>query len=252
MIRSFGERGTEDLFNGRPTKHARAAVPKQLGRRALLKLEQLAQLGVEVGIGGRGAGLSTDLRREGGGPAQQDGGIPSLEPADEGHRAERVPGAHGVDEGVDGGGRLVMDAVRQERKPRDIVTVDALRNAAAVVTATAGSTNAVLHLMAIAHEAGVEIPLQELNEYSARTPHVCRMSPAAGGHHIEDLNRAGGIPAVMRRLLEAGLLEGEAQTATGKTVAEINDALRAKGIFGGKDISNEAGGLGQAGGIVDG
>jgi dihydroxy-acid dehydratase len=86
--------------------------------------------------------------------------------------------------------------------------------------ALGGSTNSVLHLMAIAHEAGVEIPLQDLNDYGARTPHLCKMSPAAGGHHIEDLNRAGGIPAVMRRLLEGGLLEADVPTATGKTVAE--------------------------------
>jgi dihydroxy-acid dehydratase len=114
----------------------------------------------------------------------------------------------------------VMDLLRRDLRPLDIMTAAAFRNTFAVDMALGGSTNSVLHLMAIAHEAGVEIPLQELNEYSARTPHVCRMSPAVGGHHIEDLNRAGGIPAVMRRLLEAGLLEGEAQTVTGKTVAE--------------------------------
>jgi dihydroxy-acid dehydratase len=74
--------------------------------------------------------------------------------------------------------------------------------------------------MAIAHEAGVHIPLQELNEYSDRTPHLCKMSPAAGGHHIQDLNDAGGIPAVMWRLLDGDLLEGEALTVTGRTLAE--------------------------------
>ncbi|MGD9144714.1 MAG: dihydroxy-acid dehydratase [Anaerolineae bacterium] len=117
-------------------------------------------------------------------------------------------------------GMQVMELFSRDLRPLDIMTAAAFRNTFAVDMALGGSTNSVLHLMAIAHEAGVEIPLQELNEYSARTPHLCRMSPAVGGHHIEDLNRAGGIPAVMRRLLEAGLLEGDAQTVTGKTVAE--------------------------------
>ena len=117
-------------------------------------------------------------------------------------------------------GAQVMELLSQDLRPLDIMTAAAFRNTFAVDMALGGSTNSVLHLMAIAHEAGVQIPLQDLNEYSERTPHLCRMSPAAGGHHIEDLNRAGGIPAVMRRLLEGGLLEGDVPTATGKTVAE--------------------------------
>ena len=117
-------------------------------------------------------------------------------------------------------GMQVMDLLSRNLRPLDIMTAAAFRNTFAVDMALGGSTNSVLHLMAIAHEAGVKIPLQELNDYSARTPHLCRMSPAAGGHHIEDLNRAGGIPAVMRRLLEGGLLEGDVWTVTGKTVAE--------------------------------
>jgi dihydroxy-acid dehydratase len=117
-------------------------------------------------------------------------------------------------------GMQVMELLSRDLRPLDIMTAAAFRNTFAVDMALGGSTNSVLHLMAIAHEAGVEIPLRELNEFSARTPHLCRMSPAAGGHHIEDLHRAGGIPAVMRRLLEAGLLEGEVLTATGRTVAE--------------------------------
>jgi dihydroxy-acid dehydratase len=117
-------------------------------------------------------------------------------------------------------GMQVMELLSQDLRPLDIMTPAAFRNAFAVDMALGGSTNSVLHLMAVAHESGVEIPLRELNEYSARTPHLCRMSPAVGGHHIEDLNRAGGIPAVMRRLLEGGLLEGDVRTVTGKTVAE--------------------------------
>ncbi len=117
-------------------------------------------------------------------------------------------------------GMQVMDLLARDVKPLDILTPDAFRNAFTVDMALGGSTNSVLHLLAVAHEAGVEIPLPELNEYSARTPHLCRMSPAAGGHHIEDLHRAGGIPAVMRRLLDAGLLAGAAPTVTGRTVAQ--------------------------------
>ena len=117
-------------------------------------------------------------------------------------------------------GMQIMELLARELCPSDILTREAFRNAFVVDMALGGSTNSVLHLLALAHEAGVEIPLQELNEHSARTPHLCRMSPAAGGHHIEDLDRAGGIQAVMRRLLEGGLLEGGVPTATGRTVVE--------------------------------
>jgi dihydroxy-acid dehydratase len=81
-------------------------------------------------------------------------------------------------------------------------------------------SNSILHLLAIAHEAGVSVSLAELNDFSARTSHLCKMSPAAGGHHIEELDAAGGIPAVMGELLAAGLLDGEALTVTGKRLAE--------------------------------
>jgi len=117
-------------------------------------------------------------------------------------------------------GMQVMELLEQDIKPMDIMTPAAFRNAFAVDMALGGSTNSVLHLLAIAHEAGVEVPLQDLNGYSARTPHLCRMSPAAGGHHIEDLDRAGGIQAVMRRLLDGGLLDGDVPTVTGGSVAQ--------------------------------
>jgi dihydroxy-acid dehydratase len=118
-------------------------------------------------------------------------------------------------------GRQVMALLARDLRPSQILTEAAFRNAFAVDMALGGSTNSVLHLLAVAHEAGVEIPLAQLNEYSARTPHLCRMSPAAGGHHIEDLDRAGGIPAVMRRLLEAGLIDGSALTVTGRAVGQV-------------------------------
>ena len=117
-------------------------------------------------------------------------------------------------------GMQVMELLKRNIRPLDILTPAAFRNAFIVDMALGGSTNSVLHLLAIAHEAGIEIPLQQLNEYSDSTPHLCRMSPVAGGHHIEDLHRAGGIPALMRRLLEGGLLEGNTLTVTGRTLAE--------------------------------
>jgi dihydroxy-acid dehydratase len=117
-------------------------------------------------------------------------------------------------------GMQVLELLANNIKALDILTATAFQNAFTVDMALGGSTNSVLHLLAIAHEAGVAIPLPELNEYSARTPHLCRMSPAAEGHHIEDLHRAGGIPAVMRRLLDGGLLEGSSLTVTGHTVAQ--------------------------------
>jgi dihydroxy-acid dehydratase len=120
-------------------------------------------------------------------------------------------------------GMQVMELLAHDLKPLDILTSTAFRNAFTVDMALGGSTNSVLHLLAVAHESGVEIALPELNEFSARTPHLCRMSPAAGGHYIEDLDRAGGIPAVMRRLLDGGLLAGEVPTVTGGTLAENVD-----------------------------
>jgi dihydroxy-acid dehydratase len=117
-------------------------------------------------------------------------------------------------------GMQVMELLARDLKALDILTPAAFRNAFAVDMALGGSTNSVLHLLAVAHEAGVEIPLRELNDYSARTPHLCRMSPAVLGHHIEDLDRAGGIQGVMRRLLEGGLLQGDNLTVSGHSLAE--------------------------------
>ena len=117
-------------------------------------------------------------------------------------------------------GMQVMKLLDRSIRPRDILTPAAFCNAFAVDMALGGSTNSVLHLLAIAHEAGVRIPLHELNDHSSRTPHLCRMSPAVGGHHIEDLDRAGGVPAVMNRLLEGELLDGSVLTVTGRSLAE--------------------------------
>ena len=117
-------------------------------------------------------------------------------------------------------GQQIMSLLAQNVKPLDILTEAAFRNAFTVDMALGGSTNSILHLMAIAHEAGVSVSLAELNDFSARTPQLCKMSPAAGGHHIEELDAAGGIPAVMGELLAAGLLNGEVLTVTGRRLAE--------------------------------
>lgn len=116
-------------------------------------------------------------------------------------------------------GRAVMDMVEKNIRPRDILTMDAFRNAVAVDLALGGSTNTSLHLPAIAWAAGLELPLDLFNEIGAKVPHLCSMSPG-GAHHIEDLWRAGGVQALMKELLDAGLIHGETITVTGHTTAE--------------------------------
>lgn len=116
-------------------------------------------------------------------------------------------------------GRAVMNLVEKNIRPRDILTIEAFKNAVAVDLALGGSTNTSLHLPAIAWAAGLELPLEIFNEVGARVPHLCSMSPG-GAHHIEDLWRAGGVQALMDQLLEAGLINGETITVTGATTAE--------------------------------
>ncbi|HXF56383.1 MAG TPA: dihydroxy-acid dehydratase [Actinomycetota bacterium] len=116
-------------------------------------------------------------------------------------------------------GRAVVEGLRLGIRPRDVLTREAFENAIAVVMACGGSTNAVLHLLAIAAEAGVELDIEEFDRVSRRTPHIADLRPA-GRFVMADLDRVGGVPVVMRELLEAGLLRGEALTVTGKTVAE--------------------------------
>ncbi|MCD7951768.1 MAG: dihydroxy-acid dehydratase [Synergistaceae bacterium] len=116
-------------------------------------------------------------------------------------------------------GRAVMNIVEKDIRPRDILTIEAFKNAIAVDLALGGSTNTSLHLPAIAWAAGLELPLEIFNEVGAKVPHLCSMSPG-GAHHIEDLWRAGGVQALMEQLLEAGLINGETITVTGATTAE--------------------------------
>jgi dihydroxy-acid dehydratase len=122
-------------------------------------------------------------------------------------------------------GRQVMALLGKNLRPRDIITKEAIANAFAVDMALGGSTNSVLHLMAIAHEAGIKFPLSLINEISARTPHLCKISPA-GDAHIEDLDLAGGIPAVMSEI--AKLLNGKAATVTLKPLAATFKGARVK------------------------
>jgi dihydroxy-acid dehydratase len=114
-------------------------------------------------------------------------------------------------------GAQVMEVLEDDLRPRQIVTSDGIWNALAVDTALGGSTNSILHLLAIAHEAGADFPLDMVNEISARTPQLCRLSPA-GPHHVEDLHRAGGIAAVMKEI--ESVLHREVPTVTGETVGE--------------------------------
>jgi len=115
-------------------------------------------------------------------------------------------------------GRQVMEILANDIRPRDIINRASIHNALAVDMALGGSTNSVLHLMAIAHEAGVDFPLTMINEISECTPHLARMRPS-GDYHLEDLDGAGGIPAVMKELED--ILNLEARTVSGKSVKEI-------------------------------
>ena len=116
-------------------------------------------------------------------------------------------------------GTAVLNLLRQNIRPRHILTKAAFENAIAVVMALGGSTNAVLHLLAIAHEARVELHLDDFNQVAARVPHLADTKPH-GRYHMVDIDRIGGVPVVMRELLEAGLLHGDGLTVTGRTIAE--------------------------------
>src|SRR5271169_6505757 len=116
-------------------------------------------------------------------------------------------------------GRAVMSLIEQRIRPRDIVTLKSLENAAVVVGATGGSTNAALHLPAIAHEAGIRFTMHDVTEIMRRTPYIADLKP--GGKYVAfDVYKVGGIPVIIKALLDAGLLHGDCLTVTGKTLAE--------------------------------
>jgi dihydroxy-acid dehydratase len=121
-------------------------------------------------------------------------------------------------------GQAVIRLFESGIRPRQILTKAAFHNAIAVVNALGGSTNAVLHLLAIANEAQVELDLEDFNRIGRRVPHIADTKPH-GRYHMVDVDRIGGVPVVMRELLEAGLLDGDCLTVTGRTVAENLAAL---------------------------
>ena len=133
-------------------------------------------------------------------------------------------------------GMQIISLLKQQITPKKIMTEKAFKNALTVDMALGCSTNTVLHLLAIANEAKVNIDLNLINEISVATPHLCSLSPG-GKHHIEDLNQAGGIGAVVNELLHAGLINSDCMTVTGKTIGENvqnkpildNDIIRSAG-----------------------
>jgi dihydroxy-acid dehydratase len=139
-----------------------------------------------------------------------DASIPAIDP----RKAEHTRAA----------GRTLMRLLKEDVRPRDILTRQAFENAITAVVAMGGSTNAVLHLMAIAHEAQVELTLGDFDRISRSTPYVADMRPA-GRYVMADLDRYGGVSLIVKRLLRAGLLNGDAMTITGKTLAENAEAM---------------------------
>jgi dihydroxy-acid dehydratase len=116
-------------------------------------------------------------------------------------------------------GALMMDVIARGQRPRDIITREGLENAIAAIATSGGSTNGVLHLLALAREAGVELDIDDFDRIAARTPTTCDLKP--GGRFVaKDLYEAGGIAVVAKRLLDAGLLHEDAQTVTGRTIGE--------------------------------
>jgi dihydroxy-acid dehydratase len=116
-------------------------------------------------------------------------------------------------------GELVVDVIEADRRPSDFLSKESFENAIALQVAVGGSTNAVLHLLAMAAEAGVDLDIEDFNRISARTPKIANLQP--GGERVmNDLHEVGGVPVVLRELLEADLLHGDARTVTGETMAE--------------------------------
>lgn len=118
-------------------------------------------------------------------------------------------------------GRTIIDLVKRDLKPRDIITLTSLDNAFVLDMAMGGSTNTVLHGLALASEAGIDYDLDRINKLSERTPNICKVSPSSP-YHVEDVDRAGGIPAIMNEISRIdGLLDLSAPTVTGKTIGQV-------------------------------
>ena len=125
-------------------------------------------------------------------------------------------------------GEIALDVIANDRRPSDILSKKSFENAIAMQVATGGSTNAVLHLLALAAEAGVDLDIEEFDEISRRTPKIANLQPG-GTRVMNDLFEIGGVPVVLRRLLNAGLLHGDAMTVTGRTIAEEIEHLESEG-----------------------
>ncbi|HEU0141791.1 MAG TPA: dihydroxy-acid dehydratase, partial [Bryobacteraceae bacterium] len=144
-------------------------------------------------------------------------------------------------------GRVIMDAVKLDLKPRDIVTRKAFENAIASVAATGGSTNSVLHLLAMAREAGVDLKIDDFQTVSSRTPLLVDLKPA--GHFVAvDVDKAGGIPVIAQRLVEGGYADGSAITITGRTLEA--EAAEAKETPGQEVIHPLSNPIKKSGGLV--
>ncbi len=117
-------------------------------------------------------------------------------------------------------GMAIVNTIRQGLKPRDIMTLDAFKNAISVDMAFGGSSNTALHLPAIAHEGGIDLPLSIFDAISEKVPHICNMSPA-GPHHLEDLNEAGGVYAIMKELTRRNLIRKSCRTVSGRSFTEL-------------------------------
>jgi len=144
-------------------------------------------------------------------------------------------------------GELIMNAITKDIKPRDICTREAFENAIASVAASGGSTNAVLHLLAMAHDAGVRLDIDDFQHISERTPLLCDLKPA--GHYTAvDVDRAGGIPVISQRLLEGGFIHKGCITVTGRTFAE--EAAEAKETPGQDVIKPITAPIKKSGGLV--
>jgi dihydroxy-acid dehydratase len=144
-------------------------------------------------------------------------------------------------------GRIIVEAVRRDLKPRDICTRLAFENAIAAVAASGGSTNAVLHLLAMAHDAGVDLSIDDFNAISDRTPLLCDLKPA-GRYTAVDVDHAGGIPVIAQRLVEGGFVHRDVVTVTGRTLAA--EAAEAKETAGQDVIRTLASPIKSSGGLV--
>ena len=125
-------------------------------------------------------------------------------------------------------GEIALEVIENDRRPSDILSKESFENAIAMQVATGGSTNAVLHLLALAAEAGVDLDIEEFDEISRRTPKIADLQPG-GTRVMNDLFEIGGVPVILRRLLAADLIHGDAMTVTGRTIAEELDHLEAEG-----------------------